>query len=395
VSYALGVIAFSAGLLLSVMLHEAGHFTTAKAYGMKASRFFVGFGPTLWSFRRGETEYGVKALPFGGFVKIDGMTALEEIAPEDEARAFYRQPAGKRTVVLCAGSFMHFVIAILLVFGIIAATHADPLHSNPTTTIDQVEACIPANVNAESCAATDPRAPAYGKLRAGDQVTSINGEQVKTYNQLVQDLRSKPGQQVSVSVLRDGRPLTVTMTPLAVKQGTRTIGKIGIAPRVVGTPVGFGASFGKTFTTLGKFVTSTGSAVAGLPHEVHQILTGKQRGDQSAASVVDVARVSGQISSSGASVGEIVASLLLILAELNLFIGIFNLLPLLPLDGGHVAILAFEEARTRVYKVFGRRDPGRVDIMKVLPLTYAVVAAFVGLSLILLYAGITNPIRLQ
>jgi membrane-associated protease RseP (regulator of RpoE activity) len=122
---------------------------------------------------------------------------------------------------------------------------------------------------------------------------------------------------------------------------------------------------------------------------------GKPRDQNGAASVVDVARVSGQISSSGATFGEKFASLLLLIAELNLFVGIFNLLPLLPLDGGHIAILGFEQARTRLYRLFGRRDPGRVDIMKVLPLTYAVVAAFVGLSLILLYAGIANPIRLQ
>src|ERR1700742_2243688 len=111
------------------MLHEAGHFATAKHYGMKASRFFVGFGPTIWSFRRGETEYGVKAIPAGGFVKIEGMTALEELAPEDEDRAFYKQPAGKRTVVLVAGSVVHFVIAIVLVFGILAITGNDPMRS--------------------------------------------------------------------------------------------------------------------------------------------------------------------------------------------------------------------------------------------------------------------------
>jgi membrane-associated protease RseP (regulator of RpoE activity) len=142
-------------------------------------------------------------------------------------------------------------------------------------------------------------------------------------------------------------------------------------------------------------VKSTGTAIGGLPHEIAGILEGKPRDNKGAASVVDVARVSGQVASSGGSVTDIIASLALILAELNLFVGIFNLLPLLPLDGGHVAILAFEEARTRAYRLFGRRDPGRVDIMKVLPLTYAVVAVFVGLSLILLYAGITNPIKLQ
>jgi membrane-associated protease RseP (regulator of RpoE activity) len=393
-SYALGVIAFSLGLLLSVMLHEAGHFTTAKAFGMKASRFFVGFGPTLWSFRRGETEYGVKALPFGGFVKIDGMTSLEEIAPEDEPRAFYRQPAGKRTIVLCAGSFMHFVIAILLVFGILAATGQDPIRTDGLQ-VAGVSRCLTAT-DTGSCADGAPAAPAFGVLRAGDVILTINGEKVdSTGSNFVRILRHSPGQPATVVYRRDGSTRTATLTPVPLKVGKQVEGRIGVETEPHAANVTVSGAFGRTFTLLGDFVTETGTAISGLPHEVHQVFTGKQRSDTSAASIVDVARVSGQISSSGASAGEIAASLLLILAELNLFIGIFNLLPLLPLDGGHVAILAFEEARTRVYRVVGRRDPGRVDIMKVLPLTYAVVAAFVGLSLILLYAGITNPIRLQ
>jgi membrane-associated protease RseP (regulator of RpoE activity) len=196
-------------------------------------------------------------------------------------------------------------------------------------------------------------------------------------------------------VLRDGRTLTVPLTTVAVRQGGKEVGKIGIEPNFAANHVSAAGSFGTTFRTLGDFVTSTGSAIGGLPHEVAGIVENKPRNPDGAASVVDVARVSGQIASSGGSTGNIVASLLLIIAELNLFVGLFNMLPLLPLDGGHVAILAFEQARSKLYRAFGRRDPGRVDIMKVLPLTYAVVAAFIGLSLILLYAGIANPIRLQ
>ncbi|MGN6473479.1 MAG: M50 family metallopeptidase [Mycobacteriales bacterium] len=394
-SYAIGVIVFSVGMLLSIMLHEVGHFTTAKAFGMKASRFFVGFGPTLWSFRRGETEYGVKALPLGGFVKIDGMTALEPIAAEDEARAFYRQPARQRLVVLCAGSFVHFVIAILLVFGIIAATGADPINGRPTTTIGVVEKCVPLKPTDQGCTAGSPHAPAYGKLHAGDRVVAVDQTPVSNYHELSTALQAHPGQPVTVTVDRHGRSVQVPLTPVAVPVGKKTIGKIGILPRVGAVPVSFAGSFGKTFTTLWSFIKSTGSAIGGLPHEVGQILSGKPRSDQSAASIVDVARVSGQISASGVGLGNIIASLLLILAELNLFVGLSNLLPLLPFDGGHVAILGFEQARTRIYRAIGRRDPGRVDIMKVLPVTYAVFAVFVGLSLILLYAGITNPIRLQ
>jgi membrane-associated protease RseP (regulator of RpoE activity) len=395
VSYAIGVIAFSVALLLSVMLHEAGHFATAKAFGMKASRFFVGFGPTLWSFQRGETEYGIKAIPAGGFVKIEGMTALEELAPGDEDRAFYKQPAGQRTIVLCAGSFVHFLIAIFLVFGIIVATHSDPINGGPTTTIGQVEKCVPLKATATSCAAGDPTAPALGKLKAGDKIVAVNGVAVATYPEMAAKLRANPGKVVALTVVRGGQRVVLALTTIGVQQGGKAVGKIGIAPIFANNPVSFGDSFGKTFTTLGDFITSTGGAIGGLPHEVAGIVEGKPRNPQGAASVVDVARVSGQISASGAGIGAIVSSLLLIIAELNLFVGLFNLLPLLPLDGGHVGILLFEEGRTRLFRLFGRRDPGRVDIMKVMPLTYAVVAAFVGLSLILLYAGIANPIRLQ
>jgi membrane-associated protease RseP (regulator of RpoE activity) len=394
VSYALGVIAFVVLMLASIMAHEAGHFFTAKRFGMKASRFFVGFGPTLWSFRRGETEYGVKALPFGGFVKIDGMTALEEIAPDDEARAFYRQPPGKRTIVLCAGSFMHFVIAILLVFGVLAATGQDPIRTSGTE-IAAVSKCL-TPTGTGSCVG-QPAAPAYGVLQAGDVLLSIDGQKVSSDGlNFVDLLHNSAGTPATIVYQRDGVTHTATLTPVAIKVGKQTQGRIGVSTEQRPAPVSVGGAFGRTFTLMGDFMSSTVSAIGHIPHEIHQVFAGQQRNaSNSAASIVDVARVSGQISSSGAGVGDIIASLLLIVAELNLFIGVFNLLPLLPLDGGHVAIVAFEEARTRVYRVIGRRDPGRVDIMKVLPLTYAVVAMFVGLSLILLYAGITNPIRLQ
>ncbi|HVT21110.1 MAG TPA: site-2 protease family protein [Mycobacteriales bacterium] len=394
-SYAVGVIVFSVGILLSIMLHELGHFTTARHYGMKASRFFIGFGPTLWSTRRGETEYGVKALPFGGFVKIDGMTALEPIDPADEGRAFYKQRALPRLVVLCAGSFTHLVVAVLLVFGIIAATGVDPLNARPTTTVDQVEKCIPVHSSSGACTAGDPRAPAYGKLHAGDKILAVDKTAVSTYAEMSHALESHPGKVVILTVMRDGHAINVPLVPVGVPDGKRTVGKIGILPTAEGRPVSFAGSFGKTFTTLGTFITASGKALGDLPHQVGDILSGKPRDAQGAASIVDVARVSGQITSSGAGLGDVVASLLMILAEVNLAVGLLNMLPLLPFDGGHVAIIGYEETRSRLYRWTGRADPGRVDILKVLPVTYAVFAVIVGLSLVLLYAGITNPIRIQ
>jgi membrane-associated protease RseP (regulator of RpoE activity) len=394
VSYTLGVVAFSVALLLSVMLHEAGHFATAKAFGMKASRFFVGFGPTLWSFTRGETEYGVKAIPAGGFVKIEGMTALDEIAPEDENRAFYKQPAGQRVVVLVAGSFVHFLIAIFLVYGILAATGDDPIRTAGIS-VASVPKCITVS-GSGVCKPGDPVAPALGKLQAGDKLLAVNGTKIDSSgDNFISILRGSASKPVSITFKRDGQVRTVTMTPVPTKVGKRIEGRIGVSDELDDAHVSVLGAIPRTFTLMGDFVKSTGSAIGGLPHEVAGIVEGKPRNPNGAASVVDVARVSGQISASGATKGAIIASLLLIVAELNLFVGIFNLLPLLPLDGGHVGILLFEQVRTRVYRVIHRPDPGRVDIMKILPLTYAVVAAFVGLSLILLYAGIANPIRLQ
>jgi membrane-associated protease RseP (regulator of RpoE activity) len=395
VSYAIGVITFVVALLLSVMLHEAGHFATAKAFGMKASKFFVGFGPTLWSFRRGETEYGVKAIPAGGFVKIEGMTALEELDAADEDRAFYKQPALQRTIVLAAGSFVHFVLAIGILFAVIASTGTDPVHVRATTQIQVVEKCVPRNPNAAACTSKDPVAPASGVIKAGDKVVAVNGTGVSTYDEMAAKLRAKPGTVVRVTVLRAGQLKTFGLKTVPVEQNGQLVGKIGISPRIENIPVSVAGAVPKTFTTLGFFAKSTVSALGGLPGEISGIVQGKPRNPQGAASVVDVARVSGQIAQAKASVGARIAQLMLLVAELNFFVGIFNLLPLLPLDGGHIGILGFEKARGWLYRLIGRRDPGRVDIMKVLPLTYAVVAVFVGLSVILLYAGIFDPIKLQ
>ena len=392
-SYTFGVIAFAVALLVSVMLHELGHFATAKKFGMKATRFFVGFGPTLWSMRRGETEYGVKAIPAGGFVKIVGMTPLEELEPGDEDRAFYKQPAGQRVIVLAAGSVIHFIIAVLVLYGVIATT-GDPLHASPTLTIDSTTKCVIADPARTACRATDPAAPAHGQLFGGDRIESINSVAVTSYDALRARLQDSAGQQVTLRVLRGGREVTVYLTPVPVTVEGQTVGKVGFYPRIEPNPVGAAAAVPKSFTTIGKFFTSTVTALGDLPHQVSVILKGQPR-ENGAASVVDIARVSGQIAQSHTSLGERIANLMLIVAQVNFFVGVFNLLPLLPLDGGHIAIVGFEAVRRRVYGWFGRPDPGRVDLMKIMPVTYAVVALFIGLSLILLYAGIVNPIRIQ
>jgi membrane-associated protease RseP (regulator of RpoE activity) len=392
-TYTLGVVAFVVALLASVMLHEFGHFATAKHYGMKATKFFVGFGPTLWSTQRGETEYGVKAIPAGGFVKIIGMTPLEEVEPGDEDRVFFKQPPGRRFVVLVAGSATHLIIAFLLLFGVIAVV-GDPVHSVTTLTVDSTTPCVLSDTSTAQCTAADPASPAVGKLRSGDKITAIDGKKLSSYQALRSTLQASPGRPVTLTIVRDGQARTITLTPVAVQQDGRTVGKIGFYPVTAPAPVSVAGAVPKTFTTLGTFFTSTVKALGDLPHQVSQILKGQPRGN-GAASVVDIARVSGQVAQSHVSIGDRVATLLLIVAQVNFFIGIFNLLPLLPLDGGHIAILGYEEGRSRLYRRLGRPDPGRVDLLKIMPVTYAVVALFIGLSLLLVYAGIVNPIRIQ
>jgi membrane-associated protease RseP (regulator of RpoE activity) len=391
----LGVLVFVVGLLLSIMLHELGHFATAKHYGMKATRFFLGFGPTLWSVRRGETEYGVKALPAGGFVKIVGMTELEEIEPGDENRAMWRFPARQRAVVLAAGSFMHFVIAGLLCFGILV-TVGDVTAPRETLTVAGVAKCLPAKPTVARCAPGDPAAPAYGKLHAGDQITAVDGHAISSFQPLQRKLRASVGVPVLLTVIHHGVTRQVSVTPAPYHEHGKVLGKIGIGPEYTNENVSVLGAVPRTFGQFGLLFKATAQRIARLPGEVPKVLHGEARTANDPGSVVDIARVSGSIASStSVPLSDRVANLLFLLAEVNFFVGVFNLLPLLPLDGGHLAILGFEKARGALYRVLGRRDPGRVDLLKIMPVTYAVVAVFVSMSLLLLYAGIANPIKVQ
>jgi len=394
-AYAVGVLVFVVGLLVSVMLHELGHFATAKHYGMKATRFFLGFGPTLWSMRRGETEYGVKALPAGGFVKIIGMTPLEEVDPGDEDRVFYKQPAARRAVVLSAGSAMHFVIAGVLAFGVLVGV-GDLTRAVPTLTVGQVAKCLPRDLNRVHCAPGDPKAPAYHVLRPGDSIVALDGRTVTSFETVRQRLQASPGEPIRVTVLRHGVRTTVTLVPAPVKENGTTVGKIGIGPETEPERVSVLGAVPRSFGQLGLFMKGTVSGLGKLPAEVPKILRGQPRTQEDPGSVVDIARVSGDIASAqDVPASQRIASFLLVLAGLNFFVGVFNLLPLLPLDGGHLAILGFEEARSRAYRRAGRPDPGRVDLLKIMPVTYAVVFVFASLSLLLIYAGVVNPIQIQ
>ncbi|MFP5219617.1 MAG: M50 family metallopeptidase [Actinomycetes bacterium] len=397
----LGVVAFVVALLLSVVLHEAGHFVTARRYGMKATQFFVGFGPTLWSRTRGETEYGVKAIPAGGFVKIVGMTPLEEIDPEDEPRAFYRQPARRKAVVLAAGSVVHFLIAVGLVLG---TTFAFPSVDDDAPVVTAPIETMPASVTvAEGASERTVPAPAAGLLQDGDRVLSVDGQRTETWREVVEVVRERPGEPLVFELERDGSRTTVEITPAPVlrpdlddPQRSVEVGAIGVGQDIVLERLGPGEAVAESADRLELMVTGTYRAITEKLGTVTTIYS-PERDREGLVGLVGAARISGEV----IDLEEIpfvlrVADFLLLIAGLNLFIGIFNLLPLLPLDGGHLAVLGYENARDKLRRLRGYRGEfQRVDFNRLMPLTYVVVLAFVGLTLWIMGADIVNPIRLN
>ncbi|MEU6035586.1 site-2 protease family protein [Actinomadura sp. NPDC047616] len=394
-AFLLGAIAFVVALLVSVMLHEAGHLLTAKRFGMKATQFFVGFGPTLWSRRVGETEYGVKALPLGGFVRIVGYTPLEPVPAADRPRAFYRQPASRRVVVIAAGVVANFVFAFVLLM-VLAMAVGVRQPGTATTTVAHVSACVPAALR-QPCGPGRPPSPAAAAgLRPGDRVVSYNGTPVSDWARLRTAIgESRPGQAVPVVVRRGDAQMTVSLRPAQVEGRPF----VGVSARVVGQdyrrtgPLGAAgfavAGIGQTLAGIGQVVVDLPAAIPKLFSPERASTPGGQVG-----SVVGATDISGQIFSAHASWRDKIALFLSLVVSLNIFLGALNVLPLLPLDGGHLAVVGYERARARVARARGRPDPGTVDMTKLLPVTYLAVMLLVGLGLLLILADLVNPLRL-
>src|SRR5215468_2351812 len=380
-SFLLGVAIFIVALLGSIMLHEAGHFATAKMFGMKATQFFVGFGRTIWSRRKGETEYGVKAIPAGGFVKIVGMTDLEEVDPADEPRSFRKQPAWQRIIVLAAGSFMHFVLAFVLLFIVAAGIGLET--GSAGTTVGAVESCVPANVSL-GCAKGDPKSPA-----------STAGIRVASWTQMGKAIRAQhTGSVVPVVVDRHGQLITLH-AKLASLTGHGSY--LGVSPLAVFQrvgPVGAVSYAGHEFWTM---LSGSASVVANLPKAIPDLFA-KNRADTpggQVTSVVGAGNVTGQVLEARIGWQPKVGLVLLIIASLNIFVGAFNLLPLLPLDGGHLAVVIYERARAWLARLMGRPDPGPVDFRRLVPVSVGVFALLVGVGLLLIMADLVNPVHLQ
>ncbi len=395
-AFILGVVIFVVALLTSVMLHELGHFLTAKKFGMRVTQFFVGFGQTLWSTFRGETEYGVKALPFGGFVKITGMTSIEEVDVADEPRSFRQKPGWQRIIVLAAGSFMHFALALFLFF--LLAIGIGQVTSN-SNVVSSIYACVPVSAKAlnsvHPCAGSHVKSPAEASgLKPNDKIVSVAGKPVGTFDQLHTALAAqKTGAPVPVVVERGGREVRIEVTLATIP---RRLGPfLGVTSAAVYQRTGFVGAVSFAGDQFANTLTSSASAIGKLPAAVPDLFA-KNRSATAAgqvSSVVGVGEVTGDVVQAALPWQAKASVVLYLIASLNIFVGAFNLLPLLPLDGGHLAVVIFERIRAWFNRVRGRPDPGLVDIQRLVPLSLLVFALLVGFGTLLIAADIVNPVH--
>ncbi|MGI8708110.1 MAG: M50 family metallopeptidase [Actinomycetota bacterium] len=384
----LGIWLFILALLVVIMIHEAGHFAMAKLFNFKATKFFLGFGPTLWSFTKGETEYGVKAIPAGGFVKIVGMNPYEDVPPEDRVRSYENKPAWQRAIVLVAGSATHWVVAfLLLLFAALAIG-------------------FPAGLSNRLEAVTVASAADEGGLLAGDEIVAVDGTETQSWNVIREFIRDHGGERAEFTVLRDGETRTFTTTlsrgisnedglivdeaepgeqlrPL--KEGEEVVGFFGVEPSIRYETEPFPQAIGTAAVYTGratveavKGVGDVGSMIFG--GRLIDALTGegtREADGESPVGVVGASRIASEIVASGQYLNFIG-----FIVSFTIFIGLMNLLPLPPLDGGHLAVVAWES-------VTGRK----VDVRKLIPVAAAVISFFVIIFIAVLYLDIARPIK--
>lgn len=397
----LGVVLFALGITVSIALHEAGHMWTARALGMKVRRYYIGFGPKIFSFRRGEVEYGLKAIPAGGFCDIAGMTVHDELDPDEVDRAMYKQKTWKRLVVLSGGIAMNFVLGLALVVVLAVGWGLPNLNQPPETQLGAMS-CVSDQTADGTLAACDGVGPAEaGGLREGDLVTAVGGVPVETWTDFQTQTRAHDG-PVDFTIVRDGQTTTVTVVPEPVERliqnpdgtvTTATVGAIGVVPDHYGpTQYNVLSAIPASVAFTGDLMVESVKGLVQLPAKVSDLwtaVTGGERAVDTPISVVGASVIGGQAAEQG-----LWEMFILLLISLNFFLGIFNLLPLLPLDGGHMAVTIYEKIRNALRIRRGQPAGGPVDYMKLMPLTYVVIVIGGAFMLLTLTADIINPIKI-
>jgi membrane-associated protease RseP (regulator of RpoE activity) len=436
VPHIIGVLVLLLGVVVSVGLHELGHMIPAKKFGVRVSQYMVGFGPTLWSRTKGETEYGIKAIPLGGFVRLVGMmppapdgtrrgtgfwnelvadardASVAEVRPGEEHRAFYNLSTPKKLIVMFGGPFVNLVIATVLI-GVVLVGYGTLTVS---TTVAQLSECVPASVT--STASGDdcegqPAAPAAAAgLEPGDEIVAFGGAEVHSWQQLVGLINDSAGQTSQVAVLRDGERVTLEVTPARTdrpvvdEQGAAVIGDDGEPVVQPGGFVGFSPlqvrerqPITSVLPAVGEQTWQTLTMVATLPVRVAdaatQAFTSEERAQDSVQSVVGVARISGEIMALDEAILDRVMIYLSLLASLNVALFAFNMIPLLPLDGGHLVNALYEGGKRTLARVRGAAVlPGPADVARMTPVAYVVFLILLGVGGVLIVADLVDPVRI-
>jgi membrane-associated protease RseP (regulator of RpoE activity) len=431
--YTMGVVLFALGVIASIALHEVGHMYPAKKFGVKVTQYFVGFGKTVWSVKKGDTEYGVKAIPMGGFIRMVGMlppakrgpdgrvlgfsggffgkliadaraVEYEHVTEEDQDRLFYRKEWWKKVIIMSGGPMMNVFLAVVLLSTVFMGFGV----KEPTLTVDQVSDCvIPASQPDRACrtgANADPLAPAReAGFHKGDQILSVNGQQVSDWDEFTDLVRSNGAGAIDVVVERNGVELTLSThtrvserLDLANPDQYVQVGFLGVLPTEIQDRKG------PTYvaTTLGDYTQRTGQALLHMPERMAGVAKAafglEDRDPNGPMSVVGASRVAGEVASEDRiSVGDRWATLLTLLGVVNLFVALFNFIPLLPLDGGHIAGALYEALRRGIARLRGRPDPGYVDVAQLLPIAYAAATVLIVMGALLVWADIVNPIRIS
>ncbi|HVM15226.1 MAG TPA: site-2 protease family protein [Egibacteraceae bacterium] len=370
------VTIFIVSLIVVIMIHEFGHFVTAKAFGMKAEKFFLGFGPTLWSVQKGETEYGVKLIPAGGFVKITGMSSYEDTDPADAGRRFFEKPAWQRLVVLVAGSVTHFIIAAVLLFAALAFIGL-PVASNEVAEV------------------SDDSPAADAGLAQGDVIVAVDGVPTGDFEEVRDAVVTRGGQTVTLAVERDGVTREIETTIAERTVDGREQGFLGVGPAAVERPLPVGEAAAATVVGEWSVWRWTSMTVQGLgqafsPQGISRWLgaldADQPRSPEGPMSVVGV----GQAVSAFGQAGDLFA-IIFMLVQLNIVLGLLNMLPLPPLDGGHVATLAVEQGVNGVRRLRGKAPSWRLDPAVITPIALAVILFFTVLTVTVVYIDIVNP----
>ncbi|MEV0146351.1 MULTISPECIES: site-2 protease family protein [unclassified Nonomuraea] len=425
-----GIVIFLIGLMASIALHEIGHLVPAKIFGVRVTQYMVGFGTTAWSIRRGETEYGFKWIPLGGYIRMIGMlpprpgdapgklrgtstgpfqglietareAAMEEVRPGDEDRVFYRKKWWQKVIIMSGGPAMNFVLSFIL-FSIllvgIGVPTAAPVVSPQTNTC-----VIPVSEQRTECRPTDQPTPAAkAGLKPGDKIVSLGGQKISTWDDATRLIRGHGAGTVALGIVRDGRPMTLSVTLIAMDRPSPTdpkkidkqVGFLGVLPSQVMEK----QSFGMVVGYMSELTVRVAGSLLNLPEKMvgvwHAAFSGQERDPEGPVGVVGAGRMGGEILSSDMTTEQKVYQLVSLLAGFNLAIGMFNLIPLLPLDGGHIAGGLWEGLKRAFARVTRRPEPAYVDIAKVLPLTYALALVMIVMAGLLVYADLFNPLKL-